>query len=134
MLPFYWCFQSSMFIGPAGSQKLCSLGGDTVHRRRITVLKILIDFHCRVSARDLESDSFSDPTYPCRLGEALGTASSTIYDDFCGLALRRATNQDVGRTTRTPMYFSFPEDLPLYLGLLETDFGQMLRNMMSKFT
>ena len=80
----------------------------------------------------MDTDSFNDPSYLCRLGEALGCASPTMYDDFCGLALRRATNQDVGRACRTPMFFQFPDDLPLYLGLLETDFGQMLRNMMSK--
>ena len=121
-----------MLIGPVGSQEFCSRAGSTIHRRKIMVLRLCIDFHCRVSAVDMESAAFGDAHYLSRLGEALGNMSPTTFDDFCAVALRKSTGHDVGRTTKLPMFFAFPENKELYRHLLETDFGQSLRMMMSK--
>ena len=122
-----------MLLGPAGAQEFCSLKGSTIHRRKICILRLSVDFHARVSQQDMGTSSFGDPGYLSRLGEALGNMAPAVFDDFCAVALRKGTQQDVGRATRTAMYFGFPEDGPLYLALLETDFGQSLRMMMSKF-
>ena len=128
-IPFF----RRMLLGPAGAQEFCSLKGSTIHRRKICILRLSVDFHARVSQQDMGTSSFGDPGYLSRLGEALGNMAPAVFDDFCAVALRKGTQQDVGRATRTAMYFGFPEDGPLYLALLETDFGQSLRMMMSKF-
>ena len=122
-----------MLVGPAGAQEFCTREGSTIHRRKVQVLRLCIDFHCRVASKDLSSAAFGDPHYLSRLGEALGNMAPSTFDDFCAVALRKGTNQDVGRATRLSMFFSFPEDLPLFTALLETDLGQSLRMMMSKY-
>ena len=121
-----------MLLGPAGSQEFCAREGSTIHRRKITILRLFIDFHCRVAAADMATAAFGDAHYLSRLGEALGNMSPTTFDDFCAVALRKGTGQDVGRATKLPMFFEFPSDLNLFTMLLETDFGQSLRMMMSK--
>ena len=122
-----------MLVGPPGSQEFCTREGSTIHRRKVLVLRLAIDFHCRVASKDLSTPAFGDSHYLARLGEALGNMSPATFDDFCAVALRKGTGQDVGRATRVSMFFSFPDDLPLFTALLETDFGQSLRMMMSKF-
>ena len=121
-----------MLVGPAGSQEFCTRAGSTIHRRKIQILRLCVDFHCRVSSTDLATPAFGDPHYLSRLGEALGNMKPSTFDDFCAVALRKGTNQDVGRATRLSMFFSFPEDTPLFTALLETDLGQSLRMMMSE--
>ena len=123
-----------MLVGPAGSQEFCAQKGSTIHRRKVQVLRLCIDFHCRIASQALSSPAFGDPHYLSRLGEALGNMAPSTFDDFCAVALRKGTGQDVGRTTRLSMYFTFPEDLALFTALLETDLGQALRMMMSKFS
>ena len=121
-----------MLLGPAGAQEFVARQGSTIHRRKIMVLRLSIDFHCRISRLDMSTPAFGDPNYLSRLGEALGNMSPASFDDFCAVALRKGTGQDVAKATRVAMFFDFPGDLPLYTAILETDFGQSLRMMMSK--
>ena len=109
-----------MLVGPAGSQEFCAQKGSTIHHRKVQVLRLCIDFHCRIASQTLSSP-------------ALGNMAPSTFDDFCAVALRKGTGQNVGCTTRLSMYFTFPEDLSLFTALLETDLGQSLRMMMSKF-
>jgi len=121
-----------MLIGPLSAQNVCDTAGVTIHRRKICVLKLAIDLHCRVSAADLQSRCFGDIGYLERLGTALGEMSGYIWDDFVATVLRRITNHDPPRATRTSISYTFPDDLVLYRQLLETELGQAIRNMMSK--
>ena len=111
-----------MLIGPTSAQFIIEKGGCTVHRRRVKVLKLLVDMHCRISDADLGTACFNDVGYLSRLGQALNDFPDHIWDDFVAIVIRRVTNQDPARCTRTPIGYSFPEDLPLYKCLLETDF------------
>ena len=122
-----------MLIGPTSAQAATSRGGVTIHRRLVQVLKLVVDLHVRVSDADLATAHFSDTDYLCRLGACLGDMSTAVWDDFVALLIRRSTGQDPGRVTRTPVLYTFPEDLVLYRALLDTDLCQALRNMMSKF-
>ena len=121
-----------MLIGPLSAQHVCDLGGVTIHRRKVSVLKLIVDLHCRIGAADLQTSCFGDVDYLGRLGSALGEMKCHVWDDFTSVVLRRITNQDPPRATRTTIAYSFPEDLTLYLKLLETDLCQAIRNMMSK--
>ena len=121
-----------MLIGPLSSQNVIDMGGITVHRRKISVLKLAVDLHCRLTSDDLRRPCFGDVQYLERLGSALGEMQPHVWDDFVGTVLRRITNHDPPRATRTSISYSFPEDLVLYKQLLETELGQAIRNMMSK--
>ena len=121
-----------MLIGPASAQSVVQRGGVTVHRRRCAVLKLFLDLHCRVGDADLNTSYFADMEYLGRLGQALGDLGDSVWEDFLGLFIRRATQQDPGRVTKVPYMFQFPEDLNLYVALLDSDLCQILRNMMSK--
>ena len=123
----------TMLIGPSSAQSVVEKGGCTVHRRRVKVLKLLVDLHCRVSDADLNTACFNDVGYLSRLGQALNEMPDHVWDDFVAVAIRRITGQDPARCTRTPLMGQFPEDLVLYKCLLESDFCQTLRSMMSKF-
>ena len=122
-----------MLLGPAGSQAVCAIAGATIHRRSVVISKIHLDLHCRLSDSELGSSGFNDPGFLGRLGAAFGDMKPCVFDDFCATAVRRATNADPARITRTSMFFSFPDDLRLFCHLLETDFGQLLRNMMCEW-
>ena len=122
-----------MLIGPSSAQAIVDKGGCTVHRRRVKVLKLLVDLHCRVSDSDLQTACFNDVGYLSRLGQALNEMPDHVWDDFVAAALRRITSQDPARCTRTPLLCVFPDDLNLYKFLLESDFCQTLRSMMSKY-
>ena len=121
-----------MLIGPTSAQAAESRGGVTVHRRQLKLLKLVIDFHARIGESDLQTTYFGCTDYLHRLGVAFGDFSDSVWSDFVGLLIRRATGQDPPRVTRTPMMVTFPEDLVLYKALLETDLCQCLRNMMCK--
>ena len=123
-----------MLVGPSSAQAAIQRGGVTVHRRRCGVLKLLLDLHCRIGDADLQTSYFGDAGYLNRLGEALGGLSDQVWEDFVALFIRRATQQDPGRVTRVPYLYHFPEDLNLYLVLLDSDLCQILRNMMSKWS
>ena len=122
-----------MLIGPLSAQNVRDLGGVTIHRRKIAVLKLAVDLHCRVGAQDLQTSCFSDFGYLERLGCALGEMKPHIWEDFVGDVIRRITNHDPPRATRTSISYSFPDDVVLYKQLLETELGQAIRNMMSKY-
>ena len=121
-----------MLIGPMSAQNVVDNGGVTIHRRKVAVLKLAVDLHCRIAAVDLQSSCFSDVGYLERLGAALGEMEPHLWDDFVSTVLRRITNHDPPRATRTSISYSFPEDVVLYRQLLETELGQAIRNMMSK--
>ena len=133
VLVWFIPFLDPMLIGPSSAQGVTSRGGVTIHRRQVSVLKLVVDLHVRISEADLGTPHFGDADYLGRLGAYFGGLADCIWDDFTALLIRRSTGQDPGKVTRTPVLYSFPGDLPLYRALLESDFCQALRNMMSKF-
>ena len=121
-----------MLIGPPSAQFITDKGGATIHRRRVKVLQLMCDMHCRIGDVDLGTACFNDVGYLTRLGQALNDFPDAVWDDFVAAVIRRITNQEPARCTRTPIAYCFPDDLVLYKHLLETEFCQTLRSMMSK--
>ena len=122
-----------MLLGPSGSEKICSLGGSTIHRRTIRVRGLMMDLHFRLDDSKLCTSAFGCPAYLGRLGQALGDLHGRVFQDFVGTFMRICVGDDHLRILRTCIYYEFPDDLKLYQGLLESDLGQHLRVMMSKF-
>ena len=70
-----------MLIGPLSAQNVC-MGGVTIHRRKISVLNLAVDLHCRIAACHLQSTCFGDAGYLERLETALGKIAPHLWDVF----------------------------------------------------